>query len=185
MINMKNYKNIALAIFTTVAIISTTPIQVSAHTRVESTKSDTIAPALHTEKQNSLKQEPKQTDLEAKKAADKAEKERLKIEKAKNKRQKEIEKQAKRLEKQQKEREKAQKKYEKAVSKADKLESNIKKQISKIDKMQNNLDKKINKGKIEDIAREKEIIKISKEQIKLKELERDFEKAKNEVKKLR
>jgi hypothetical protein len=51
--------------------------------------------------------------------------------------------------------------------------------------MESALDKKIRRNRISDIDREKEIIKISKAQIKLKEMEKDLEKANSAVRKLR
>lgn len=183
---MKTIKIIALTVLVAFAGITKAQQPINTTTSIESTKPDTIAPTLLTEEQKRLQEQALlKANLEAEKAAQKAEKERLKAEKELQKRQKQVEKQAKKLEKQQKAREKAAKKYDKALKKANKLESNIKKQASKIEKMEDALDKKIRRNRISDIDREKEIIKISKQQIKLKELERDFEKAERDVKKLR
>lgn len=124
-------------------------------------------------------------EADAKKAAAKIEKKRIKAEKAAAKREKEIEKQAKRLEKEQKAREKAANKYDKAVKKAESIEKKLDKQKSKVEKMEDALDKKIRRNRISDLDREKEIIKISKEQIKIIEIERDLQKANNSIRKLR
>ena len=51
--------------------------------------------------------------------------------------------------------------------------------------MEDALDKKIRRNRISDLDREKEIIKISKQQIKIIEIERDLQKANNSIRKLR
>lgn len=148
-------------------------------------KWDSPAGTSLTTEQQKLQDESKAAIEVSRNAAAKIEKERIKAEKAATKREKEIKKQAKKLEKEQKARKKAANKYDKAVKKAVSIEKKLDMQKSKVEKMEDALDKKIRRNRISDLEREKEIIKISKAQIKIFEIERDLEKANNYIKKLR
>ena len=65
------------------------------------------------------------------------------------------------------------------------IDTKIEKQKKSISKLEQNLDKRITKGKISDIDIEKSKIKISQEEIKLKELKNSYDKAQNQVEKLK
>lgn len=118
-----------------------------------------------------LEQQDPQADKQALREAKKREKAQAKLEKERAKAQKERERAVKRL--------------EKAQKKVSSLERKVASQSRKVERLKNSFYVKLNRGRLTDIDEQKEKIKISKEELKLRELERDLQKAIEDAGRLR
>lgn len=102
-----------------------------------------------------------------------------------NQRERALAKQEKQRLKAQKQREKALKRLDKAQKKVTSLENRVSKQTRKVDNMKNKFYVKLNRGRLSDIDEQKERIKINKQELKLRELELDLERAIGQAGRLR